>query len=262
MSQRGDQIWEKFFGKPVPLPKSAAPKRWQSRPSKKAKTMGRFGPDSAGQGLAKSDFAPVPDDGVEAREEKQEQQEQGQQAKGVGDKVGLGAVAADNGAGAPDKSEEEEDEEKEEEETEEEEEEEPEPSDDGEEKEEEEEEHEETGDEKGGEERADEGGEGGGEGGGKGGGNGRQGAEPTLGKCQPIGMHINPPMNVCCKCKAEVDPLRCYGKSQGTWKCKTCNTRCVQLSKAFNSWPLPGFKELSEKGENNFLAGGKVMPGG
>ena len=69
-------------------------------------------------------------------------------------------------------------------------------------------------------------------------------------------------MNVCCKCKAEVDPLRCYGKSQGTWKCKTCNTRCVQLSKAFGSWPLPGFKELSEKEKTAFWQEAKSCQGG
>ena len=243
MSQRGGPIWEKCFGKPVSLPKSDAPKRWQSRPSKKATLTGLFGLDlqaqgSMGPGLAKSDLGG-------AQEEKQEQQEQRRQEQtGGGDREAT--VAADDGKEAT--------------ETREEKEEEDEASDEGEDEEDEtEEEEEEEKKKKDGEELADEGVA---KGSGQTGHGAEQPAQPAVGECQPMGMHINPPANVCCKCKAEVDPLRCYGKTQPTWKYKTCNIRCVQLIKAVGSWPFPGFKELSEEEKTVFWQQAKACKGG
>ena len=67
---------------------------------------------------------------------------------------------------------------------------------------------------------------------------------------QGLGVNVAPP--VCCKCRNEVDPLRCYGKSPGTWKCGVCNTRCVQLTRKFGSWPIAGFEGLSEEAKTEF----------
>ncbi len=50
---------------------------------------------------------------------------------------------------------------------------------------------------------------------------------------------------VCVRCTRAVDACRVYGKSKGSWRCKVCNTRSAQLSKAFGSWPIQGFQKLS-----------------
>ena len=83
------------------------------------------------------------------------------------------------------------------------------------------------------------------------------GEEPGVGEFEIPGLRINPGVPQCCKCGGEVDPLRCAGKSPGTWKCRICNTRSVQLSRAFGSWPIPEYKALSEEAKRQFWADAK-----
>ena len=60
-----------------------------------------------------------------------------------------------------------------------------------------------------------------------------------------LGVPINQSPPVCSKCRNPVDPLRCSGKSQGSWRCTQCNTKLSVLSRAFTHWPPPGFEQLS-----------------
>eukprot|EP00969_Alexandrium_andersonii_P069982 3088854-Alexandrium_andersonii.AAC.1 len=52
---------------------------------------------------------------------------------------------------------------------------------------------------------------------------------------------------ICCKRKRDLDPLKVQltGKGQGSWKCNSCNTKHVQLSRLFGSWPPQDFKDFS-----------------
>ena len=58
----------------------------------------------------------------------------------------------------------------------------------------------------------------------------------------------------CSKCKTEVDPLRAQitGKSSGSWRCNVCNTRIVQLNRAFGEWPPAEFHLLSDTEQSDF----------
>ena len=56
----------------------------------------------------------------------------------------------------------------------------------------------------------------------------------------------------CVKCKCIVDPLKVAGKSQGNWKCSSCNSKMVQLNRIFGGWPVKGWGEMSEEDEEEF----------
>jgi hypothetical protein len=64
----------------------------------------------------------------------------------------------------------------------------------------------------------------------------------------------DPIVAVCSKCGQGVDPLRCHGKSSSTWKCAVCNTRLVQLHRAFGSWPPREFGMLDAAQQQRFFA--------
>ena len=65
------------------------------------------------------------------------------------------------------------------------------------------------------------------------------------GECEMLGLVVSAATDtpVCCKCRCQVDTLRCYGKSPGTWKCRGCNAKAVALTRRFGSWPLPGLHQ-------------------
>jgi hypothetical protein len=56
----------------------------------------------------------------------------------------------------------------------------------------------------------------------------------------------------CSKCKTPVDPLRCSGKSEATFKCSGCNSKCVMLHKRYGKWPIGNFKLLSDDDQAEF----------
>lgn len=59
-------------------------------------------------------------------------------------------------------------------------------------------------------------------------------------------------LNVCCKCKEPICPLRAYGKSPATWRCSSCNVKCVGLYKKYGKWPTPQFNEFDEEEQTEY----------
>jgi len=56
----------------------------------------------------------------------------------------------------------------------------------------------------------------------------------------------------CTKCMEIVDPLRIQGKSPNSWRCGFCNSKMVQLSKVFGTWPIPGWCDLPKDDESKY----------
>ena len=61
---------------------------------------------------------------------------------------------------------------------------------------------------------------------------------------------------VCHDCKTPVDPLQkgvlLLNKSQFTFRCPGCKSKCAALSTLFVQWPIDDFKRFSEEQKTNF----------
>ena len=82
-----------------------------------------------------------------------------------------------------------------------------------------------------------------------------QGAElPTFDPAMSL-----PPMAsdvLCMLCRLPVDTtskgVRLMSKSQLTWRCSTCNSKCTSLSTLFGGWPVEDFRTLTAAEQENF----------
>ena len=61
----------------------------------------------------------------------------------------------------------------------------------------------------------------------------------------------------CAKRKRPVDALKAQltGKSNGSWKCASCNVKCMQLSRVFGHWPPRSFSALPADWQTKFYQG-------
>ena len=71
---------------------------------------------------------------------------------------------------------------------------------------------------------------------------------------QRVSVPLGEPIHRCAKCNmvVERENARVTGKRQGTWVCKQCNSKGVQLSRLYGSWPPRAFGSMSKKEVHEF----------
>jgi hypothetical protein len=84
-----------------------------------------------------------------------------------------------------------------------------------------------------------------------------------VGVCEVLAPEIPSPSPTCNKCRQTImDPMKALlkGKCNGSWVCKECNVKCVQLHRVFGRWPPQSFRCLPDDWQATFFADIKHLP--